>query len=360
MIRRICPICDQVMKGAHYCRNCRSWVKKPYVRDVNYYLNERHPQGETDCSFHGRGVLPGRAVIDSRAGGGRAAVRGVPGGRPTGGGVQTDTAGWVAREGERVTGLGVVWVAVFLVGLVAAASVVIMGTRAIKGDAQSWMEMDGLSEYVEQLDPKDIESDYDEDWDYDDDWDYDYFDGDFEDDRYRELTDEEAKATGGACSEENHFGVSAKEVEEPVRQLLERSGCRIEDIERYSYNNAYCDEKGNIDKTYFSTYISFNLEGENRSIYEYVEIDCDTVTDELHGFQITMGNKEKMAEVLDGICNIMEEKGGSSWRDCGENVRRRFSQDVELEEGYDYMSEDIWICGYSYDYYYTVFIDAIQ
>lgn len=52
MIRKICPVCDQVMKTQHYCRNCRSWVKEPYVRDVEYYLNERHPAGETVCSYH--------------------------------------------------------------------------------------------------------------------------------------------------------------------------------------------------------------------------------------------------------------------------------------------------------------------
>ena len=46
MVRNICPICDRVMKSAHYCKNCRKWIWRPYTQEVNYYLNERHPAQE--------------------------------------------------------------------------------------------------------------------------------------------------------------------------------------------------------------------------------------------------------------------------------------------------------------------------
>lgn len=52
MIQKICPVCDQVMKHAHYCSGCRSWVKEPVTMNVTYYLNERHPEKETHCSYH--------------------------------------------------------------------------------------------------------------------------------------------------------------------------------------------------------------------------------------------------------------------------------------------------------------------
>ncbi len=52
MIRKICPICDQKMKTAHYCANCKCWVKEPLTINVDYYLNERHPQNEHDCTYH--------------------------------------------------------------------------------------------------------------------------------------------------------------------------------------------------------------------------------------------------------------------------------------------------------------------
>lgn len=52
MLQKVCPVCDQVMKHAHYCSGCRSWVKEPVTIDVTYYLNERHPEKETHCSYH--------------------------------------------------------------------------------------------------------------------------------------------------------------------------------------------------------------------------------------------------------------------------------------------------------------------
>ena len=58
MVRRVCPICDQVMKSAHYCRNCKSFVRNPYIRETDYYLNERHPASEEHCSFHDPGINP--------------------------------------------------------------------------------------------------------------------------------------------------------------------------------------------------------------------------------------------------------------------------------------------------------------
>lgn len=40
MVQRICPICDHVMKGSHYCDVCRRFVRHPNVVNVSYSLNE--------------------------------------------------------------------------------------------------------------------------------------------------------------------------------------------------------------------------------------------------------------------------------------------------------------------------------
>ena len=53
MIRKICPVCEQTMGRFNYCKNCRQFVKTPYVRDVTYYLNESHSKEETSCDYHG-------------------------------------------------------------------------------------------------------------------------------------------------------------------------------------------------------------------------------------------------------------------------------------------------------------------
>ena len=91
MVQRICPICDQVMKHSHYCRNCRSWVRQPFEREVTYYLNERHPENETACSYHGRGMPEdrGRTEADKRTASTYARSQ-----------VTGNTAGWIAREAK--------------------------------------------------------------------------------------------------------------------------------------------------------------------------------------------------------------------------------------------------------------------
>ncbi|WP_294150819.1 hypothetical protein [uncultured Clostridium sp.] len=52
MAKRICPVCDQRMKSAHYCSVCRSFVRHPRIEEGNFYLNERHPSSEGNCEYH--------------------------------------------------------------------------------------------------------------------------------------------------------------------------------------------------------------------------------------------------------------------------------------------------------------------
>lgn len=52
MQKRICPICDHVMTGRHFCRFCKQWIREPHVVNTTYYLNERHPENEKNCSYH--------------------------------------------------------------------------------------------------------------------------------------------------------------------------------------------------------------------------------------------------------------------------------------------------------------------
>jgi len=52
MKKVVCPYCDQPIRGK-YCSGCRRIVWKPKNMEVTYYLNERHPEGEDHCQFHG-------------------------------------------------------------------------------------------------------------------------------------------------------------------------------------------------------------------------------------------------------------------------------------------------------------------
>ena len=71
MKQRYCPYCDQKMTSGLYCSGCKRIVWHPYMQDVDYYLNERHPQHESDCLYHdGGSEYPGSSAsgTDSYAG----------------------------------------------------------------------------------------------------------------------------------------------------------------------------------------------------------------------------------------------------------------------------------------------------
>ena len=71
MKQRYCPYCDQKMTSGLYCSGCKRIVWHPYVQDADYYLNERHPQHESDCLYHdGGSEYPGSRAssTDSYAG----------------------------------------------------------------------------------------------------------------------------------------------------------------------------------------------------------------------------------------------------------------------------------------------------
>ena len=71
MKQKYCPYCDQKMTSGLYCSGCKRIVWHPYVQDVDYYLNERHPQHESDCLYHdGGSEYPGSRAssTDSYAG----------------------------------------------------------------------------------------------------------------------------------------------------------------------------------------------------------------------------------------------------------------------------------------------------
>lgn len=52
MIKKMCPVCDLPVNAGNYCPRCRRVIRNPYTQNVDYYLNERHPEHETECGFH--------------------------------------------------------------------------------------------------------------------------------------------------------------------------------------------------------------------------------------------------------------------------------------------------------------------
>ncbi len=177
MVQKICPICDQAMRSAHYCKNCRKWVRHPYVRDVGYYLNERHPDYEKGCHYHNSPEFS------------------KDGGWP---GPETSTGGWKLRAVEgpgKKTDMDWVAIVAALI-IVASISTLKLGMDAVgqwgksRGGAEGFAGRQEAGEDFEGPEGYDGEWGYgdgwgyDGEWDYYDDWEWEY-DGEF--DGYKEM-----------------------------------------------------------------------------------------------------------------------------------------------------------------------------
>lgn len=165
MLQRICPVCDQKMKFAHYCTNCRSWVSHPWTREVDYYLNERHPAGETSCTYH-QPETPGRSQPSPR-----------PASRP--GNAQGKT------KNPKLVILILILIMVIRIIAELGASLVSSVSQKIR-----------VPEYDIDLGMYGTEE-------------YEY--------SYEGLTDEEARAAGSSCNGSTHFGIQGEDVEQVIR-----------------------------------------------------------------------------------------------------------------------------------------------
>ncbi len=358
MVRKICPICDQVMKHSHYCGNCKSWVKHPFVRDVTYYLNERHPQKENNCSYHGK--IAGEPFVTA-----------VPG---TTSKVKktkeppkaTDTAGWILQSGkgngqtgqvgkeygDKKKENGVVWAAIVILVVVLVVSLSKAGMGVVESYFLPWSAETEAPSYEEPFNPWEWEDDYETDIQEETDW---------WENESRELTDEEVKDIGKACMGDGHFLHQGSELEELVRRLLNEQGYDQSMVGRYSYNIEYYLENGECTNSFFSSYINFTLAANGEIVYgNYVDIDCDTATGDLHAIEISMHDKEDAVELTVEILKYIEREWNLEAGFWSDTVRQELPEQIESEDGYDWTHEDAWISGSSYEDGYWITIDVAE
>lgn len=404
MVKKICPICDQVMKSGHFCRNCRSWIKHPYEREMNYYLNERHPVNEAQCDYHGQNQ-PHSAGTASHEGiyadsdlnrqlnrqaarpGGQAAGNGNgAGGRPGSGGSTmaggrqgsggSTMAGGVSGSGKTAmpargagpsgpgmsgaagerqntygmpnggygqgssgngpqvtaklvkSGKGAYIIVAVAVGIVLLIAV---GTTMLGGlyDAISQNLSDNLP--------------------YSDSY---YGDADeWSDENYRELDDEEVKAAGVRCNTYYHFLTKEEALAPAVSEAILSAGYKIASETTYSYNDATLD--GEDEWTYYSTSHTIYVAGDGMTIRDdlsqWVEMDSDTATGELHSYSSQLADNTKslmiMTEFVKGIESNYGIKTGES---CIPEITRDMPAGLDSSGIYFYESDLFYISAETY------------
>lgn len=363
MVQKICPICDQVMKSAHYCRNCRRWVRYPYVRDVAFHLNEQHPQDEAGCSYHkmdSRRVMKAEDNAMARpegsaggpAGAGRQPALAEPCASPDGvwkpvGLPQTTSfpskeppkeplrpertvyqadrsgsgKGSPPRSGSRAV------IGIFLVA--AAVSLV---------SSFSGQMLDTIRSVLEPQVEYDI--------------DLGDFTGEETEGYYEELREEDVIARGERCNARGHFAVQGKHMEQPVLDILQSAGLRIAHQDTYSYNEVNDDGE-----TWYTTWTSIEVSGETESSYQYVELDFDTGTGELHEISLSLDDPEQLASVTCAILAALAEEGElGAGADCFTLLPEELPGAMENGNGYKRLEGAVLIEGISYEKSYSVYI----
>lgn len=426
---RICPVCDQKMKSAHYCSNCRAWVKHPWVREVDYYLNERHPSWEENCSYHGpggsqssapsqgrpgapvqsRSSVPGQgrpgAPAQSRSSVSGQGRPGAPGGNqssvpvqsppsapvqsqstvpsPSGsggtlgrnpgsgqyrsgaagagttpysgtsaqgtsgaryasaarnkaaqGGAYTHVAGgsYGAPQIPRASGDPKRWVVVAAVIFITLSVLIQIGSAFFKLSGHNSRKQPETYEYDVDMGEYNV-------WDEEDYW-------------YEDMSDEEARAAGVACNGMNHFAVTGEEMETVLRAAMDTYGYDFDRVERWTENGKSSDEI-----CWYESSTQISIRTENQEAMPYIEINCDTVTGQLHWLDMDLESQEDMIQFVRLALKTMEEK---QRLDPDGDILELFETDLlplmEKAESFDYILGDVEIYGARYSDVYSVSI----
>lgn len=323
MIRKICPICDQTMKSAHYCRNCRTWIRTPIVRDVDYYLNERHPSWEAGCSYHTMPEQPSRPAAASaqpNSTGAAPAQSNRPPVLPT-----TRRPSSQKTAGKSLPGLEaaviVVLIILFKVYTQVGAPLIEQAAKLIQGNkAPDAYDVD-LGSYMDL-------------------------------DDYQELTDEEVRAAGVVCNSADHFPVSGEALVSALVRLLEQQGLEICGTNTYSYNELYDDGT-----TWYDTWTSIDLQDGEMGTYQYVEVDYDTATGELHQVSLSLEDGPVLVNTAAEVVTFIGEHGGPAGvTQYTDQLREELAAAMQQEEGYQLDCEGLYLEGVSYDTNYNVVV----
>ncbi|MCI8510413.1 MAG: hypothetical protein HFE83_00230 [Lachnospiraceae bacterium] len=296
MRRKVCPYCDQVMKNGIYCGECRRIVWHPEVREIDYYLNERHAESEEHCSYHGdlrtgkvqhrTPSLPGRSVPRGQSAAGRASATKFrfPASKAQG----REPKEVSPKQRRQIKRLQIIALTYFLIVLFGAVIRVVVKVK-MKQDAGQNVTVAEASERAEKTAEVTVTGQ-----------------------SGRDLTSEEVRKAGIACNSYRHFPCTAEQVRELFEEkfngffgfLTEEGGPDAAAYTVYAYNR----EEG--DRTLYSEEYEYALMQEGE-IVGYAGLYFDTATSELHGISLVVffDDEEVYSTAADLLADVFAELG---------------------------------------------------
>ncbi|WP_349947753.1 hypothetical protein ABFV83_04500 [Lacrimispora sp. BS-2] len=305
MMKKICPVCDLPVNEVNYCPRCRRVIRQPLLWNLDYYLNERRPSYENSRDFPkpaGPGnQQKGNVQGNQQKGNPRGPARqmNVPQrpaapmrqeGRTTAPPASGQNPSMPSQPGQakkRRNPLAP------LAGFI-TVMVVLNGIPRVIGS---------LARFVEE---KSNYSNYETAVPYDD-------------SGFTELEEEEVKASGEPCTGYVHFPVDGRQVAASMGQFFYETnyGYEIEEGAVYSDNYMFEEEDGPI--SYYETVESFSFEdevtsqldtGDDNYVYQYVDVNYDTATGELHDYISSLKDRENSLVFLEEFLRLVEAEAG--------------------------------------------------
>lgn len=316
---RVCPVCDQKMASAHYCKTCHRFVRHPYIRNINYYMNEMPPRSESSYAESGQAD---KHITHSTW---KTPNRGQW--RP----VQLKNAGGHSSKAPFV---GFV---VLLIAAVAAMLGLGLYFRYEEVPEHVWST---IAEETTEFDPDDYNLDEFglEDWVED----------------YEELTDEEVILAGVACNTCGHFQTTGREMEDMLVKFIDEGEYRVDSRDEFSFNDRY--ENGD---TWFSSVVAYYLTSEKKDSYPVLSIDSDTATGQLHEVDIVLEDPAETVEMTGKVLSYLAEQGDFIYDEKDiETVLTGLLDAFEWDEEFSCQIEDVYIDGYVFEREYIVYISC--
>lgn len=287
MERKICPICDNPIRG-RYCRTCHQFVRNPQIREVHYYLNESHPAGETACEYHDKPAKKAQKNHEMVFNPGKS--------------------GQERRKREKMAGQdqlkGKKWVFITFVLILGInfLSAMMDGPMgdAFYGAADSMVELfDGLFDGIGMVNAPQPETPeerpgYEISWDGEQ---YQYIP------EFQELEEEAVKEAGVRCSRD-HLAIDGEEAAKRLSEILkEKAG--FGEMEESGYSDNYM-LAGSPEDTFYNQYI-FYVNGDSG---ESAEVCYDTATGELHTIVVNITGRDRALALTEGLLDMMNDMGG--------------------------------------------------
>lgn len=341
MKTKVCPCCDQPISGM-YCKGCKKIVLHPVEQNITYYLNTRHPEHETDCSYHGNTADPGasadsapifrpqkteRQVIPNQPGKPNHPFHSKRPGkqrnpvRPN----HSENRGKTIRPlnvEQQQRKVLITLFSVFLTIFIIVFTIVMINVISILngtygGGLTGFMEREPDISYEQELTatppdngisgsstitlengvlqislpvPEETRSASMEEW---------------------ELTDAQVRERGKVCNGFGHFPVIFEDCWNLLNNCIADSGYEW-GMEVFSYNQ-FLDEYTWYETIYGYTVYQKEMEKDaDYSRYVFLDVNVDTVTGEIHGIDVYSMNRQHMFEVAEAGLKFLHKTGAAA------------------------------------------------